>query len=555
MDAIDGLAGTLDGPIPLAAAESDDALWLGNDTLTVAAVAQFARRRIRPRLRLDPAAADRVERSVALKHELIASRQPIYGVTTGFGDSVIRQISPEKTAALQQNMILYHLNGSGPIAPPEVARATVLLRANCLARGYSGVRRSVIEFLLALLDHDILPIIPERGSVGASGDLVPLCYLANLVTGAGEVLYRGAPWPAEAALRHCRLEPIVLEAKEALALVNGTTFMSAFAVLALQDAAELARIADLCTAMCAEALLGNRSHYAPAIHQQKPHPGQIRSAANIRSLLRGSRLARDHAQVLRANPDLGKNSFQKLPQSIQDRYSLRCAPHVIGVLYDTIEWVARWVETEINCTNDNPLFDAASQEVYNGGNFYGGHVGLAMDTLKNAVASVGDLLDRQLALLVDEKFNNGLTANLIPRFAEDDFEAGLHHGFKGMQIAASSLAAEALKLTMPATAFSRSTEAHNQDKVSMATIAARDARSAVELVQNIAAIHLIALCQAVDLRGADRLAGDTRAAHELVRHHVPFLDRDRRLDNDVANAVKLIRNGRFFGAGAPAFGS
>src|SRR3954454_16363834 len=176
MDAIDGPAGILDGPIPLAAAtESSDALWLGNDTLTITAAAQFARQRIRPTLHLDPAAADRVERSVALKHELIASRQPIYGVTTGFGDSVRRQISPEKAAALQQNMILFHLNGSGPTASPEVARATVLLRANCLARGYFRVRRSVIEFLLALLDHDILPLIPERGSVGASGDLVPLC--------------------------------------------------------------------------------------------------------------------------------------------------------------------------------------------------------------------------------------------------------------------------------------------------------------------------------------------------------------------------------------------
>jgi histidine ammonia-lyase len=346
-------------------------------------------------------------------------------------------------------------------------------------------------------------------------------------------------------LRSCGLAPIALEAKEALALVNGTTFMSAFAVLALRDAAELALLADLCTALSAEALLGNRGHYDARIHQQKPHPGQMRSAAHIRGLLRDSTLSRDHAQVLGANPELGDHGFQKLEHSIQDRYSLRCAPHVIGVLYDTLVWAERWIETEINCTNDNPLFDPGSGQVHNGGNFYGGHVGLAMDALKNAVASLGDLLDRQLALVVDEKFNNGLTPNLIPPFGEDDFEAGLHHGFKGMQIASSALAAEALKLTMPATAFSRSTEAHNQDKVSMGTIAARDARSAVELVQNIAAIHLIALCQAADLRGPERLGYGTRAAYELVRDHVDFLDRDRRLDHEIETVVDLIRQGAF----------
>src|SRR5437763_7021092 len=249
---MDGLASetpaaVLDSDIPLGACLNgeDGDLWLGGDTLTVGAAARFARRSSHPKLRIDPAAADRIERSVARKHELIALRLPIYGVTTGFGDSAIRQISPEKAAALQRNMILFLLSGSGPIAAPEVARATVLLRANCLARGYSGVRRCVVEFLLALLDHDILPMIPERGSVGASGDLVPLSYLANVVTGSGEVLYQGAPRPTEAVLCKCGLEPIALEAKEALALVNGTAFMAAFAVLGLRDAAGLVVVADL----------------------------------------------------------------------------------------------------------------------------------------------------------------------------------------------------------------------------------------------------------------------------------------------------------------------
>jgi histidine ammonia-lyase/phenylalanine ammonia-lyase len=216
---------------------------------------------------------------------------------------------------------------------------------------------------------------------------------------------------------------------------------------------------------------------------------------------------------------------------------------VIGVLEDTLEWSVRWLDTEINSTNDNPLFDPSGEDVPSGGNFYGGHVGQAMDALKTAVASVGDLLDRQLALMVDTKFNQGLTPNLAPRSAASDPAAGLYHGFKGMQLACSALAAEALKNTMPATVFSRSTESHNQDKVSMGTIAARDARTNVELVREIAAIQLLAACQAADLRGAEGLGSGTAAAYRLIRAHVPFAARDRRMDGDIAAVVELIRSG------------
>lgn len=520
------------------------AIVLGSDDLTAAAVADFARQPAGASIQLDGAAAQRMDRAVGLMHGLIETGQPIYGITTGFGDSCIRQISPDKVVALQRNLIQYHLNGSGPLAAPDVVRATMLVRANCLARGYSGVRREVVQLLVGFLHHDILPTIPERGSVGASGDLVPLCYLADALTGNGEVSFRGAVVPATQAMSQCGLRPVVLQAKEGLGLINGTSFMSGFAALAAVDAAELAVVADVCTALGMEALLGNRGHFEPFIHAQKPHPGQVRSAARIRALLAGSTLTRDDSQVLRANSGLGDSRFLLLEHPIQNRYSLRCAPHVTGVLYDTVSWAGDWVNTEINSTNDNPLFDLDAGTVRNGGNFYGGHIGQAMDSLKVAVASVGDMLDRQLALVVDEKFNNGLTPNLIPQITDDD-ETGLHHGFKGTQLAASALAAEALKLCNPATVFSRSTEAHNQDKVSMGTIAARDARTVVELVQNIAAIVLVALCQAVQIRGAHRLGAGTRAAYELVRDRVAFLDGDRRLDHDLAAVVDLIRSGAF----------
>lgn len=525
------------------AATATSVIRLGTDELSASQVRQYSEGRRAADVNLPLEVRARVDASNALKHDLIGRELPIYGVTTGFGDSAMRQVSPDKAGRLQANLIAYHLNGSGADADPGTVRATMLIRANCLARGYSGIRLEVIELLVDCMRRDILPIIPERGSVGASGDLVPLCYLASMLTGDGEVSWRGERMPASQALHVCGLEPVTLEAKEALALVNGTSFMSAYAAIATEDAHRLAGISDLCTALCVEALTGNLGHFDPAIHEQKPHPGQIRSAARVRRLLEGSRLALSHSQIVESGPALGNQGFVELPRSIQERYSVRCAPHVTGVLHDTLDWVRAWVEVEINSTNDNPLFDPRSGLVLSGGNFYGGHVGQAMDALKIAVASVGDLLDRQMALIVDEKFNAGLTPNLIQRRAADDQETGLHHGFKGMQLACSALAAEALKMSSPATVFSRSTEAHNQDKVSMGTIAARDARSVIDLVQNICAIHLLALCQAADLRGAERLGRGTRGVYELVRSVSPFLDHDRRLDHDVSAVLRLLRSG------------
>jgi histidine ammonia-lyase/phenylalanine ammonia-lyase len=526
-------------------------LGLGTDTLRPDDVASLARTP-GARVVLPPHVRARMDRSVAARNDLIATGQPIYGVTTGFGDSVVHQVSAAKAGALQHSLVQYHLVGSGPTAPADVVRAAMVVRANCLARGYSGIRPEVLDLLAGCLEHDIVPLVPERGSVGASGDLVPLCYLANVLTGQGEVVHAGRARPAADALAEAGLRPVILQAKEALALINGTSFMSGFAVLALRDAAGLAQIADACTALATEVLRGNRGHFDPFVHEQKPHPGQVRSARQIHALLDGSRLCVDPADLHRANPDLAERGYQRLEHPIQDRYSLRCAPHVVGVLYDALEWADRWLGVEINSTNDNPMFDPdggpTGGTVHNGGNFYGGHVALAMDALKVAVASVGDLLDRQLALVVDEKFNNGLTANLVPPYAATEHDAGLFHGFKGAQIACSALTAEALKLGMPATAFSRSTEAHNQDKVSMGTIAARDARTAVELVQEIAALHLAALCQAADLRGADQLGAGSRAVYDVVRRHVGFLDRDRRLDTELRSLVDALRAGELASA-------
>jgi histidine ammonia-lyase/phenylalanine ammonia-lyase len=519
-------------------------LELDGSTLTIRDALEVARG-VRT-VQLSQRAAEAVRACRELKRTLIAEEIPIYGVTTGLGDSAHRQVSSAKTAELQRNLLRFLGCGTGPLTPPEVVRVAMLLRANCLSKGNSGVRVEVVERLLELLNHDILPLIPERGSCGASGDLVPLSYVGRALVGETRVVFDGQTREASEVFGQLGWEPVVLEAKEGLALTNGTSFMTAFACLAVGAAHDLADLVDLMTAMSCEALLGNRGHFnAFLFDQAKPHPGMVHSARNIRELLADSSLALDSDDIV--SHKLNGADFVELERQIQDRYSIRCTPHVNGVLRDVLSWVETWVGTEMNSSDDNPLFNVAGHRAESGGNFYGGHMGQAMDSLKVALANVCDLMDRQLELIVDEKFSHGLTPNLIPRFAPEHPEAGVHHGFKGMQLCCSAMTAEAMKLCNPATIHSRSTECHNQDKVSMGAIAARDARTIVELAQNIAAIHMIACCQALELRGVERCSPRTRQAFELVREQVPFLDGDRYMDEDIARVVEMIQAGRFAG--------
>ena len=500
-------------------------------------------------------ATDRVGASHRLRTDLVEREIPIYGVTTGFGDSANRQVAPSRAAQLQRSVVLHLGAGTGPVASPEITRATMLLRANCLAKGNSGVRVELIERLLELVNGDALPQIPERGSCGASGDLVPLSYVAALIVGEPvDVLLDGRLVESAEALAQLGLEPFELEEKEGLGLVNGTSFMSAFACHAVHDARRLALTSDILTAIAAEALLGNRGHFNSFLFEAKPHPGQVESARVIRDILARSELALDSEEIF-AGQTLDGQGFLELDRQVQDRYSIRCAPHINGALRDTLEWLGRWVEIEINSSDDNPLFDVPGARAQSGGNFYGSHIAQGMDSLKVALANLCDLMDRQLELLVDEKFNAGLPPNLVPRFDPGDPQIGLHHGFKGMQLSCSAMTAEAMHLSAPASIHSRSTEAHNQDKVSMGAIAARDARSIAELAENIAAIHLIAACQALELRGIEKASPTSAAVHRLVRTRIDFLDRDRRLDRDIQAAVELIRSGEVIAAaGAPANG-
>jgi len=470
----------------------------------------------------------RIDAGARILAENIAAGRPIYGVSTGYGDSCTVSIPPQVLEELPVHLINYHGCGLGRYFDEPTAAAILVTRLASLAAGFSGVRFEVLQQLLALLQHRIIPLIPEEGSVGASGDLTPLSYVAAVLMGERQVYFHGCQCAADVALKEAGLKPLDFKPKEGLALMNGTSVMTALACLAWERAEYLSHLASRITAMTSLAIDGNREHFAPGLFAAKPHPGQQQVAAWIYA---------DLANV-RAERNTG----------VQDRYSIRCAPHVIGVLADALNWMRRDIETELNSANDNPIIDPDSGVIYHGGHFYGGHIAFVADSLKTAVANIADLLDRQLALLVDSRFNNGLPRNLSGARGE---RAHLNHGFKAVQIAVSAWAAEALKLTMPASAFSRSTECHNQDKVSMGTIAARDALRVLELTEQVAAACLAAVCQAIEIRVRSQslLKGQCGAAILDTLQDVlglcPFVDEDRPLENELRSLCAGVRQRRW----------
>jgi len=494
---------------------SREEIAIGFASLTVEDVVAVARDGARLALERDAAYRARLEAGRLALETALRNGVAVYGVTTGVGASQGREVPESERKVVTQNLLRFHGCGTGRILDAEEAAAVVVARVVSLARGYSAVRPLVLERLCELVNRGILPRIPEEGSVGASGDLTPLSYVAALLVGEREALVGGEVLAAPDALAGAGLEPLALEPKESLALMNGTSVMTALACLAVERAARLARWASALTAMTVRAIAGNPRHFDRAIFELKPHPGTRRAAAWIREDL-------EPVAALR-------------PARLQDVYSVRCAPHVIGVLLDALAFARQVVEIELNGVNDNPIVDPESGAVLHGGNFYGGHVAFAMDGLKSAVAGVADLLDRQMQLLCAPASSGGLPENLAPNGAGN-------HGFKAMGISTSALTAEALKLTMPAASFSRSTESHNQDKVSMGTIAARDCRRILELSETVSAILLLADCQALELRG-DTSDGRARALRETVRKTVPALDADRRQDLDIESVLALYRAG------------
>jgi histidine ammonia-lyase len=446
----------------------------------------------------------------------------IYGVTTGFGDSCDVVVKPEQHARLAVNLTRFHGCGLGNQLSVEACRAVLAARVASLSRGCSGVRVSLIEFLVELINQDIIPVIPEEGSVGASGDLTPLSYVAAVMLGERRVYYRGEVRDTSEVFKEEGISPFRLLPKESLAIMNGTSVMTALNCLAYDKAVYLEELACRITALATEALVGNRGHFDPVLFAMKPFPGQASAAA---------RIFRDMSTI---NHDDSRNH-------LQNRYSIRCAPHVIGVLSDALVWMKQHIEIELNSVNDNPVVDVNEERILHGGHFYGGHMAFVADALKVAVANVADLLDRQLALLVDSRTNNGLPKNLSGARGE---AITISHGLKALQIGVSAWTAEALKGTMPASVFSRSTESHNQDKVSMGTIAARDALRVIELTVQVAAACLISSVQAVQLRARVEellvLTPVLQAMIKSVNALVPIVEEDRALEVELRILILRI---------------
>lgn len=484
----------------------------------------IAKEKARATLSADEEFRSTIARGADFLDRLLREDGTVYGVTTGYGDSCTVTVPPDLVAELPHHLYTYHGCGLGEYFTPAQTRALMAVRLASLCKGYSGVSVELLEQIVRLLDAGLLPLVPSEGSVGASGDLTPLSYLAAVLCGEREVWRNGVQVDAAQALREASITPLRLRPKEGLAIMNGTAVMTALACLAYDRAAYLTKLTTRITAMASFALDGNAHHFNEILFSVKPHAGMQQVAAWLRH-------------------DLPCALLERNGKRLQDRYSIRCAPHVIGVLADALPFFRQSIENELNSANDNPIIDAEGEHVLHGGHFYGGHIAFAMDGMKNAVANLADLLDRQMALLVDSRYNHGLTANLS---GAEGPRAAINHGLKALQISASAWTAEALKLTMPASVFSRSTECHNQDKVSMGTIAARDCLRVLELTEQVVAALLITVRQGLWLRC--RLNPGVAPSPALAQMQeqlgadIEQIAEDRRLEPELRVLLERIRS-------------
>jgi histidine ammonia-lyase len=493
------------------------------------------------RVSLGEEARARVVEAREVIERLVSAGEIVYGVTTGFGDLATTFIDPADSARLQENLLVSHAVGVGEPLPRDVVRAMLLLRANTLALGHSGCRPIVIDRICDFLRLGIHPIVPSQGSVGASGDLAPLAHLALPLTGRGHVEVGGRRTAAADALATAGLEPIVLQAKEGLALLNGTQMMSAIGALVAADANRLARTASVAAAISCEALLGTDVAYAAAYQLARPHPGQIAVAAELRWLLRDSTLMTSHHASI---------------HKVQDPYSLRCVPQVHGAVRDALGYLDGVLDIELNSATDNPLVfpgggvadaDAAATGgglVISGGNFHGEPVAFALDFAKLAISELGAISERRIALMVDARLNGGL-----PPFLSSG--SGLESGMMLLQYTAAALASENKVLAHPASADSIPTSANQEDHVSMGSISARHAMTVLANVQRIVALELLVGAQALDFR-LERVRAEgfkvspgagVQEAHLRIRSVVPHLDRDRMQGSDIDSALRLVREG------------
>ncbi|MCE9671393.1 histidine ammonia-lyase [Myxococcus stipitatus] len=497
-------------------------ILIDGDTLTLEEILQVARNEAT--VELAPDAAARVRASRALVDRVAAGDTPSYGINTGFGTLAEVRIDKKDLRDLQRNLILSHACGVGTPLPLPEARALLLLRCNVLAKGYSGIRPETLALALEMLNRDVVPVVPERGSVGASGDLAPLAHLALVFIGEGEAYHQGQRLPARQALERAGLQPVVLEAKEGLALVNGTQAMCAVGTLLQLRAESLSELADVAGSMTLEGLLGSHKPFIPEIHDVRAHPGQKACAAHLRRILAGSELVETHVNC----------------SKVQDPYSLRCMPQVHGAARDGLAFARRVLEVEVNSATDNPLVFTESERIVSGGNFHGQPISLAMDVVAMALTQLSSISERRVEQLVNPALSG------LPAFLAKN--SGLNSGFMIAQVTSAALVAESRVLSHPASVDSIPSSAGREDHVSMGMTAALKGRQVSDFTRSCIAIEILVAAQALDFRLPVKPGRGALAAYELVRSKVPHMDRDRELHKDIEAVSQLIDSGELLAA-------
>ncbi len=492
---------------------------IGVDTLSLHELRSFVRSQ--DRLDLDPRCRGAVDRAAQAVDAIVARGDTVYGVNTGFGLLARTSVSPDNLKTLQRNLVLSHSAGTGPLLDDATVRLILSLKIAALAQGYSGVRWSVLEAMQRLVEAEVYPCVPAKGSVGASGDLAPLAHLSAALIGVGEVRHRGETLPAAEGLRRAGLRPLELGPKEGLALLNGTQVSTALALVglfAIEDAFAAALVAG---ALSVDGAKGSDTPFDPRIHAIRGHVGQTAVAAIYLSLLRGSAIRASHIDCSR----------------VQDPYSLRCQPQVMGACLDHLRFAADVIAREANAVSDNPLVFADTGDVLSGGNFHAEPVAMAADVLALAAAEIGALSERRIALLMDHTISD------LPAFLVRD--SGLNSGFMMAHVTAAALASETKSLAHPASVDSLPTSANQEDHVSMATFAARRLGEMADNTAGIVAIELLAAAQGVDFHAPLQTSAPLAEAKALIRAAVPAFDRDRALAPDIAAAKRLIADGAF----------
>ncbi|MFB0515905.1 MAG: histidine ammonia-lyase [Candidatus Neomarinimicrobiota bacterium] len=473
-----------------------------------------------PPVALSDRARERIVRSrLTLENILADKTTTIYGINTGFGKLSTVRISGDEHQTLQRNLIRSHAVGVGPPLQAEAVRLTMLLKALSLSQGYSGVRLEVLEQLLAFLNGNALPVIPSQGSVGASGDLAPLSHMTLALMGEGEVLLNGAPAPAVQAIERLGLQPLVLQAKEGLALINGSQVSTALGLLAMIRLRNLAQVADVMGALSVDGLAGTPQPFRPEVHELKKHAGQKVSAANLYRLMEGSAIRESHRYG---------------DERVQDIYSLRCMPQIHGACRDALDFATRQLLNEASSVSDNPLIFPDSGQVISAGHFHGEAAALACDLAALAAAEMGNISERRIFALLSG--SAGLPTFLISK-------PGLNSGFMMMQVTAAALASENKTLAHPASVDTIPTGADQEDHVSMSAWASRKLLQLVDNLEHILALEYVTACQGVDFHGGLEAGRGAMAAYRILRERVPFLDEDRPLAPDIAQARELIASG------------